>query len=133
MSRRPANEQDHDYHHGQQLNDGEMLVMDEPEQRQQLPPTTPPPDPLISAPPSLEQHQQHQQQQQPPPSQQQPQQHQPQPTQQLLLERPKLTPRQKWLWAFNKISAQLVSAKLTSTYFFPLVRSRVSLIIFGFS
>ena len=50
------------------------------------------------------------------PSQQQQQlqqqQQQPQPTQTQLTARPQLTPRQKWLMAFNKICAQLVSARL---------------------
>jgi len=94
------NEQLHDSHHHihQPLNDGQMLVMDEPKRRplqqQLISPKSPPPDPLISAPPTLQTSQQQQQQ--------------PQPTV-MSQDRPKLTPRQKWLWAFNKICAQLVS------------------------
>ena len=44
--------------------------------------------------------------------QQQQQQQQPLPTQTQLTARPQLTPRQKWLMAFNKICAQLVSATI---------------------
>lgn len=99
-----------DHHEGQHMiiNDQPMRKMDEPEprrQQQEPPPTTPPPGSVISAPPAPAQ-QQEQQALQPPPA---PPTQGPTPT--VLLERPKLTARQKWLWAFNKISAQLVSPR----------------------